>query len=151
MQPAGWLSPSGSGSFARGHGGRLSMWPGHAGGNAFLLRLPASAGKASLLLVDGRGSQTTVPLLQVSAGVWAGTAAGLPPGGLTAQIAAGTRTWAATVPIGARLATPGIAQAPAAHGPVAAAEADDLAVGAQRVGARRARFTILESIGESPR
>jgi copper transport protein len=141
----------GNASFALGNGGRLSVWPGHAGDNAFLLRLPASAGKASLLLVDERGSQTTVPLQRVSAGVWAGSAAGLAPGGLTAQIAAGARTWAATVPIGARLATPGIAQAPSARGPVAAAEADDLAVGAQREGTRHARFTILESIGESPR
>ena len=127
------------------------MWPGHAGANAFLLRLPASAGRASLLLVDERGSQTTVPLRRVSSGVWAGTAARLPSGGLTAQIAAGARTWAATVPIGARLATPGIAEAPAARGPVAAGEADDLAVGVQRVGAGRARFTILASSGESPR
>jgi copper transport protein len=141
----------GNASFALGDGARLSVWPGDAGANAFLLRLPAAAGRASLLLVDGHGSQTTVPLRPVTPGVWAGTTAGLPAGGLTAQIAAGARTWAATVPIGARQPTPGIAEAPSATGPVAAAEADDLAVGVQRVAGGRGRFTILEPSGESPR
>jgi hypothetical protein len=54
------------------------------------------------------------------------------------------------VPIGARQATPGIPVAPAATGPVAAAEAGDLAVGAQSVSGG-ARFTVLNADGSSPR
>ncbi len=141
----------GSASFALGGRARLNVWPGHAGPNAFLLRLPPSSAGATLLLVDERGSQTTVPLRRAAGGEWAGTAAALPSGRLTAQVAAGARTWAATVPIGARQPTPGVAERPAATGPVAAAEAGDLALGAQRTGAKRARFTVLESSGESPR
>jgi len=141
----------GAASFELGGAARLSVWPGHAGANAFLLRLPASVDTASLLLVDERGSQTTVGLRRVAAGVWAGTTGRLTSGSLTAQIAAGPRTWAATVPIGARQAAPGVAEAPSPAGPVAAAEAGDLAVAAQRVDGGDARLTVLEPSGESPR
>jgi copper transport protein len=140
----------GTASFALGGGSQLSVWPGHAGANAFLLRLPAGEKSASLLVVDERGSQTSVDLGRVAAGLWAGTTPRLSPGQLTAQVAAGTRTWAATVPIGARQATPGIPVAPAATGPVAAGEAGDLAIGAQRVGGQT-RFTVLNANGSSPR
>ncbi len=140
----------GSATFRLGPAAELSVWPGHAGGNAFRLRLPLSAEAASLLLVDGRGSQTTVPLRSLGGGQWAGVAAAVPAGRLTAQVAAGSRTWAAAVPIGSALATPGVPQPPSASGPVGAAEAGALAVGAQRVPGG-VRLTLLNSDGSSPR
>jgi hypothetical protein len=61
-------------------------------------------------------------------------------------IAAGARTYAATVTLGTPPAAPSPVAAPLRSGPVAAAEAADLAVGAQRAGPA-VRLTLLSQSG----
>jgi copper transport protein len=132
-------------------GARVSVWPGRAGANAIGLALPRSAAHPSLLLQREDGSQAPATLQQVGPGRWLAWATGLRPGKLIAQVSAGARTWAATLAIGAAQRSPGVPPAPLATGPLAAGEAADLAVGAQRVGRHLVRFTVLNADGSAAR
>jgi hypothetical protein len=132
-------------------GARVSVWPGRAGANAIGLVLPRSAGDPKLRLQRQDGSQQPVSLRQVGPGTWLAWTSGLPPGKLIAQVSAGSRTWAATLEIGAAQRSLGVPPAPLATGPVAAGEAADLAVAAQRVGRRLVRFTVLNADGSAAR
>ena len=84
-------------------------------------------------------------------GQWLAWLPRLPAGRVLAQVASGKNTWAATLEVGPPQRSPGIPPQPAARGPVAAGEAADLAVAAQRVGARGVRFTVLGPDGSAPR
>ena len=93
-------------------GGRLTVWPGHAGTNAFALRMPGLRGPATLLLQRPDGSGSEQPLERRADGTYTLLAEDVPAGSLVAQISAGARTWAATVQIGAASATPGCRHRP---------------------------------------
>jgi copper transport protein len=140
----------GSATFVLGREGSLAVWPGAAGPNAFVVRLPVRLGVPSLLVGAQGGSTATVPLKRIAPGVWAGIAPSVPDGSTSAQVAAGQGTWAATVPIGGSLG-PGTPALPFATGPVAAAQAGNLAVALQRVSPERARVTVLGPQGTAPR
>ena len=132
-------------------GGRLTVWPGHAGTNAFALRMPGLRGPATLLLQRPDGSGSEQPLERRADGTYTLLAEDVPAGSLVAQISAGARTWAATVQIGAASATPGVPASPTPAGPVAAGQAADLAVGLQRQPAGRVRVTVLAADGSAVR
>jgi hypothetical protein len=97
----------GSQTFVLGREGSLSVWPGAAGPNAFVVRLPVRLGAPSLLVDAGGGATATVDLQPIAPGVWAGIAASVPEGAASAQVAAGTSTWASTMSIGGKLG-PGV-------------------------------------------
>jgi copper transport protein len=137
-------------TLALGTDGSLAVWPGTAGANAFVVRLAPRFGTPTMIVNATTGGTSTVPLRRMAPGVWAGMVPGMKPGTAAAQIAAGTRTWAATVPIGAAQG-PGIPPAPIATGPVGAAQAGNLAVGLQRVSPVRARITVLSQDATAPR
>ncbi|MEP6642312.1 MAG: copper resistance protein CopC [Gaiellales bacterium] len=127
-----------------GKTGRFALWPGYAGRNVVDLRLPGHARTASV--ATGNGAARTT-LLRAPDGTYAGILPALPAGRAAFVIAAGNGRFGATVTLGAHSgAVPGPA-APALTGPVAAAEAADLAVGAQRVGDRGVRLTLLSPTG----
>jgi hypothetical protein len=132
-------------------GGTLTVWPGRAGTNAFAVRLPNVRGAATLLLQQQDGTVSGRPLRRNADGTFTLQAQNIPSGALVAQVAAGPQTWAATVEIGPRSATAGVAAQPLAQGPMAAGQAEDLAVGLQRVPAGRARVTVLEQDGAAIR
>jgi copper transport protein len=121
----------------------LALWPGFAGRNVVDLRLPGHAAAATV--VSGTGRRTT--LRRAVDGSYAGVLPPLPQGRTRLAIAAAGRSFRATVTLGARSSAPPTAQTPAAAGPVAAAEAADLAVGAQRAGRRSVRLTLLSQTG----
>lgn len=132
-------------------GGRLTVWPGHAGTNVFALRMPGLRGGATLMLQRPDGSGSEQPLERRADGTYTLLAQDVPAGSLVAQISAGAHTWAATVQIGAASVTPGVPASPAPAGPVAAGQAADLAVGLQRLPADRVRVTVLAADGSAVR
>ena len=127
-----------------GRAARLALWPGYAGRNAIDLSLPGGAAHATVAAAKS-GSQTT--LRRAPDGTYAGFLPVLPAGPTALVIAAGKRTFGATVTLGAPSGAPPVSAAPASTGPVAAGEAADLAVGAQRVGRRAVRLTLLSPTG----
>ncbi|MDX6532717.1 MAG: copper transport protein [Gaiellales bacterium] len=143
-------APGGPATVVLGRDGSLSAWPGAAGPNAFVVRLPVRFGTPTLLVDVTGGSTTTIDLRRMAPGVWAGIAPKVAEGTASAQVAAGDRTWAATVPIGGSLG-PGAPPPPFATGPLAAAQAGNLAVALQRVSPTRARVTVLGPQGTAPR
>jgi copper transport protein len=122
--------------------GRLAVWPGRAGTNVLAARVRAHAA-ALTALVGGR----TIRLTRTADGTYTGFARGLHPGHIPVVMDAGTRTWAATLAIGAPAPGPQPVAPVLRTGAVAAEEAGDLAVGLQRVGRRRARVTVLGPSG----
>jgi hypothetical protein len=133
-----------------GREGSLSVWPGAAGPNAFVVRLPVRLGAPSLLVDAGGGATATVDLRPIAPGVWGGIAANVPEGAASAQVAAGASTWASTMSIGGKLG-PGVPAPPLATGPVGAGQAGNLAVALQRVSPGRARVTVIGPLGTAPR
>ncbi len=131
-------------SLRLGGGGRLALWPGFTGRNVVDLRLPGRAQTATVVAGRG-GAQAT--LTRAPDGTYAGRLPALPPGRTALVIAAGARTFGATVALGTPSGAPVVPAAPAATGPVAAGEAADLAVGAQRVGRTTVRVTLLSQEG----
>lgn len=131
-------------SLRLGGAARLSLWPGFAGRNMVDLRLPGHAPRATVIAGSG-GKQAA--LQRAPDGSYAGLLPALPQGRTALVIAAGTRTFGATVSLGARSGAPAVVAAPAATGPVAAGEAADLAVGAQRFGRTAVRVTLLSQTG----
>ena len=127
-----------------GHAARLALWPGYAGRNMVDLRLPGSAPSATVVAASG-GTQAT--LRRAPDGTYAGLLPPLPQGRTALVIAAGARTLGATVTLGAPSRAPAVVAAPAPTGPVAAGEAVDLAVGAQRLGRTAVRVTLLSQTG----
>jgi hypothetical protein len=108
------------------------------------LRLPGHA--PSVTVVAGSGGRQTT-LRRAPDGTYAGLLSSLPQGRTPLVIAAGARTFGATVTLGAASRAPAVVAAPAATGPVAAGEASDLAVGAQRLGRTAVRVTLLSQTG----
>ena len=131
-------------SLRLGRVARLALWPGYAGRNAIDLRLPGNAPTATVV-PGSSGSQTT--LRRAPGGTYTGFLPSLPAGPTALVIAAGNRTFGATVTLGPRSSAPPVSAAPASTGAVAAGEAADLAVGAQRVGRRAVRLTLLSPTG----
>jgi copper transport protein len=143
--------PAGGPAVVQAAGGaRVSVWPGRAGTNAIGVSLPAGAGKPDITLTTG-GSRVTPSVEPLGGGAWLAWAPGLDPGVARAVIGAGGRTWSANLDIGQAIRSGGVPPTPLDHGAVAADEAAGFAVGAQRIGAHRARFTVLSADGSSPR
>ncbi|HET6847796.1 MAG TPA: copper resistance protein CopC [Gaiellales bacterium] len=132
-------------------GATVSVWPGTAGTNAVGVSLPKGATQPTLVLQRQNGGAQPVRLVRAGPHAWLAWVQGVQPGALTAQIASGARTWGATLRIGGPKRAPGVPPMPAQAGAVAAAEAGDLAVAAQREGRRRVRFTVLGADGSAPR
>jgi copper transport protein len=140
----------GASTFVLGREGSLAVWPGAEGPNAFLVRLPVRLGPPSVILTGGGDANSSLPLKRIEPGVWAGFAPALAKGTASAQVSAGSETWAITVPVGAPLRA-GAPPRPFATGPLGAAQAGDLAVALQRVSPERARVTLLGPQGDPPR
>jgi copper transport protein len=121
----------------------LTLWPGYAGRNVVDVRLPGHAGRPTIVSAGVPKAR----LRRARDGTYAGMLPALPAGRTSLVIAAGTRTFAATVTLGARGAAQPAVQEPETTGPVAAAEAADLAVGAQRAGRGKVRLTLLSQSG----
>ena len=123
-------------------GVRLAVWPGRAGANFAALDAPVKTARVTALV---GGSSAT--LRRAPDGTYVGVLPRLSAGRPSILFSAGTHTWAATVSIGPaqRLAQPAVT--PTVRGPVAAAEANDVAVGLQRSGPDAARVTLLAQSG----
>ena len=132
-------------------GATVSVWPGAAGTNAIGVSLPSSKTSPTLVLQRQNGATRAARLVRVGPHAWLAWAPNLQPGTLTAQIASGARTWGATLRIGGPKRSAGVPPTPAQRGAVAASEAADLAVAAQREGRNRVRFTVLGANGAAPR
>ncbi|HEY3766774.1 MAG TPA: CopD family protein, partial [Gaiellales bacterium] len=131
-------------SLQLGPGAQLALWPGFAGRNMVDLRIPAHTATASVIAGSG-GRKAT--LRRAPDGTYAGLLPALPAGHTALVIAAGSRSYGATITLGAPRAAPPVVEAPTPAGPVAAGEAADLAVGAQRAGRTSVRITLLSQIG----
>ena len=148
-QPA---APSGGPARIALEGGNaLVVWPGTAGSNALALRLRGGAKTAEALLELPDGSTRTVTLGRTAPGAYSGFADDLPAGTISATIGSGSETLGAKLQIGKASVVPGAAPAPEQSGALGAAEAVDLAVGAQRTGGGQARITVLAPDGSAPR
>jgi copper transport protein len=132
-------------------GATVALWPGTAGTNAITVSLPKGTTAPTLVMQRGNGAGQPARLVRAGPHAWLAWVPDLQPGSLTAQIASGARTWGATLRVGEPERVPGVPPAPERSGAVAAAEAGDLAVAAQRVGRRRLRFTVLGADGSAPR
>ncbi len=142
--PAAPPARGGPVSLRLGRAARLDLWPGFAGRNMVDLRLPGGAPSASVVAASG-GTRAT--LRRAPDGTYAGLLPTLPQGRTALVIAAGARTFGATVTLGTASRAPAVVAAPAPTGPVAAGEAADLAVGAQRLGRTAVRVTLLSQTG----
>jgi copper transport protein len=131
-------------SLPLGRTGRFALWPGYAGRNVVDLRLPGHARTATIATGNG-GTRAT--LERAPDGTYAGILPALPAGHVAFVIAAGKDRFGATVTLGAHSGALPVAAAPAVTGPVAAGEAADLAVGAQRMGVHGVRLTLLSPTG----
>ncbi len=120
----------------------IVLWPGVAGRNVVALRLPGDAATATVAADHRRAT-----LHRAADGTYAGLLASLPAGRTPLTITDRARTFRAAVTLGARSAAPPTVAAPERTGPVAAAEAGDLAVGVQRSGRRTVRLTLLSQTG----
>ena len=138
------VRPGGPVSLPLGKTGRFALWPGYAGRNVVDLQLPGHARTATVVTGNG-GARTT--LRRAPDGTYAGILPALPAGRVAFVIAAGNGRFGATVTLGAHSGALPVPAAPAVTGPVAAGEAADLAVGAQRVGLHRVRLTLLAPTG----
>jgi hypothetical protein len=127
-----------------GRTGRFVLWPGYAGRNVVDLKLPGHARTATVATGNG-GARTT--LLRARDGTYAGILPALPAGRVAFVIASGNGRFGATATLGAHSGVTPVPAAPAVTGPVAAGEAADLAVGAQRVGRHQVRLTLLAPAG----
>lgn len=136
---------------AAGPGATVAVWPGNAGTNAISVSLPKAATRPTLVLQRQNGTAQPARLVRAGPHAWLAWVPDLQPGALTAQIASGSRTWGATLRIGDPKRSPGVPPEPDQAGAVAAGEAGDLAVAAQREGSRRVRFTVLAADGSAPR
>jgi copper transport protein len=124
-------------------GAALALWPGYAGVNVIDVRLPGGATRAAVVAEAGHRAT----LARMADGTYAGMLPALPAGRTTLAIEAGAHTLRAAVTLGAKSVAPPTVQPPAKTGAVAAAEASDLAVGAQRVGRRAIHLTLLSQTG----
>jgi copper transport protein len=138
------VRPGGPVSLPLGETGRFALWPGYAGRNVVDLQLPGHARTATIATGAG-GARTT--LRRAAGGTYAGILPALPAGRVAFVIAAGNGRFGATVTLGAHSSAFPVPAAPAITGPVAAGEAADLAVGAQRAGLHRVRLTLLAPNG----
>jgi copper transport protein len=129
----------------------LAIWPGTAGTNALALELAGGTNTADALLELPDGSTRTVTLQRTAPGEYSGFAEDLPAGTISATVGSGSKTLGAKLEIGKASVVPGAAPAPEQQGSLAAAEAADLAVGAQRTGGGQARITVLAPDGSAPR
>jgi copper transport protein len=120
---------------------RLALWPGYAGPNVIAVRAGRRA-KTIQALVGGQ----PVTLDREPDGTYVGTGT-LAPGRHSILVTAGAETWAASAEIGRKRSIPQPPAAPLPTGPVAAEQADTLAVGLQRTSPTRARVTILSPSG----
>ena len=82
---------------------------------------------------------------------WLAWAPELDAGAVSARATAGGQSWSTSLDIGEAVRSEGVPPAPLATGPLAAGEASDLAVAAQRIGNHRVRFTVLGQDGSAPR
>ena len=82
---------------------------------------------------------------------WLAWAPKLDAGAVSARATAGGQAWSTSLDIGEAVRSEGVPPAPLATGPLAAGEASDLAVAAQRVGNHRVRFTVLGQDGSASR
>jgi copper transport protein len=131
-------------SLPLGRTGRFALWPGYAGRNVVDLELP---GHARIATIDTGSGRAPTTLRRTPDGTYAGILPALPAGQVALVIAAGNARFGATATLGAHSGAFPVAAAPAATGPVTAGEAADLAVGAQRVGSRAVRLTLLSPTG----
>jgi hypothetical protein len=120
---------------------RLALWPGFAGPNVIAVRAPGQK-QAVQVLVGGR----PVTLHRAPDGTYVGTGT-LTAGKHSILVTAGAKTWAASAEIGKEQSLRQPPAAPLATGPVAAEQADTLAVGLQRTSPTQARVTILGPSG----
>jgi copper transport protein len=127
-------------------GGEVSVWPGLAGPNAVRVSLPSTTEQPRVTV----GGETTA-VTRVAPHTWLAWARNLPAGKVPVKATSGTSTWNTSVGVGEAVRSRGVPPAPLATGPVAAGEASDLAVAAQRIGNRRARFTVLAQDGSASR
>ena len=138
------VRPGGPVSLPLGRTGRFALWPGYAGRNVVDVRLPGHARTATIATGTG-GARTT--LRRAADGTYAGILPALPAGRVALVIAAGAGTVRGDGDAGRAQRRLPVPAAPNITGPVAAAEAADLAVGAQRVGLHRVRLTLLAPTG----
>jgi putative copper export protein len=143
--------PGGRARIALEGGNMLALWPGTVGSNVLALDLKGGARTANALLELPDGSTRTVELTRTAPGHYSGFANDLPQGTISATIGSGTKSIGAKLVIGPTPRVPGTPPAPAKAGAVAAGEAADLAVAAQRIGSRNARITVLSPDASAPR
>jgi len=141
----------GAATVALRNGGQISVWPGTAGPNAIRLSLPAQATAPSLHLQQADGTPVPAKLIATGPHTWLAWAPGLDAGAVSARATAGAQAWSTSLDIGEAVRSEGVPPAPLATGPLAAGEASDLAVAAQRIGKHRVRFTVLGQDGSAPR
>jgi copper transport protein len=145
-------APAGGPAVVRATGGTsVSVWPGRAGMNAIGISVPTGAGKPHVELVTAGGARVTPSVEPVGGSSWLAWAPGLEPGVVRARVGAGGRTSSVNLDIGTAIRSGGVPPVPLEQGAVAAGEAADFAVGAQRIGSHRVRFTVLSAEGSSPR
>jgi copper transport protein len=120
---------------------RLALWPGFAGPNVIAVRAPGQK-QVVQVLVGGR----PVTLHRAPDGTYVGTGT-LTAGKHSILVTAGAKTWAASAEIGKEQSLRQPPAAPLPTGPVAAEQADTLAVGLQRTSPTQARVTILGPSG----
>ena len=133
------------------NGGQISVWPGTAGPNAIRLSLPAQTTAPSLHLQQADGTPVPAKLIATGPHTWLAWAPELDAGAVSARATAGGQAWSTSLDIGEAVRSEGVPPAPLATGPLAAGEASDLAVAAQRIGNHRVRFTVLGQDGSAPR
>ncbi len=120
---------------------RLAVWPGCAGPNVVAVRTGQRV-KTIEALVGGR----PLTLDREADGTYVGTGT-LTEGRHSILVTGGTKTWAASAEIGKSRSVSQSPVPPLRTGPVAAEQADTLAVGLQRTSATTARVTILGPSG----
>ena len=141
----------GAATVALRNGGQISVWPGTAGPNAIRLSLPAGTTAPSLHLQQQDGTPVSAKLIATGPHTWLAWAPKLDAGAVSARATAGGQAWSTSLDIGEAVRSEGVPPAPLATGPLAAGEASDLAVAAQRVGNHRVRFTVLGQDGSASR
>ena len=141
----------GTATVALPNGGQISVWPGTAGPNAIRLSLPAQTTAPSLHLQQADGTPLPAKLIAIGPHTWLAWSPGLAAGAVSARATAGGQAWSTSLDIGEAVRSEGVPPAPLATGPLAAGEASDLAVAAQRIGNHRVRFTVLRQDGSAPR
>ena len=97
------------------------------------------------------GTPVSAKLIATGPHTWLAWAPKLDAGAVSARATAGGQAWSTSLDIGEAVRSEGVPPAPLATGPLAAGEASDLAVAAQRVGNHRVRFTVLGQDGSAPR